>query len=51
MSKEHWWTDTDRKTEVLIKTPECHFVLLFACIRIDLEQVVWDSRDRIYLAQ
>jgi len=25
--------------------------ILFACMRIDLEQVVWDSRDWIYLAQ
>jgi hypothetical protein len=83
MSMEHWWSDTDRKTEVLIETPECHsvchmshidccskrlavdcpnhgtylflvnipFLLLFACIRIDREEVVWASRDWIYLAQ
>jgi hypothetical protein len=83
MSMEHWWSDTDRKIEVLIETPECCFVyhmshidccserlavdcpnhgiylflvnvlfiLLFACIRIDLERMVWDSRDWIYLAR
>jgi len=77
MSIEQWWSDTDKKTEVLIETLEfhyvCHmshidccserlavdcpnhgtylflvnilFILLFACIRIDLEEVVWDSRD------
>jgi hypothetical protein len=83
MSVEHWWSDTDRKTEVLSETPECHFVyyishmdccserlpvecpnrgrclflvnilfiLLLACIRIYLEEVEWDSRNWISLAQ
>jgi len=47
MSMEHWWSDTERKTEVLIETPEYHFVYHMSHIDCCSERLAVDCPNHV----